>query len=92
MKKEIRKSWNKTAKDLLEGRTIKSVRYLTEKESEKMDWTDSPVIITLDNGVQIIPSSDDEGNNGGALFVGEETLPVISRELKYSKHSTKSLI
>lgn len=76
--KAIRKSWNKTAKDLLEGRTIKSVRYLTEREAEtNLGWTNSTVLITLDNGVQIVPSADDEGNNGGALFVDGDVLPVI---------------
>ena len=77
-KEKMFKSWNKTAKDLLEGRTIKTVRYLTEKETEEMDWGASGIVFILDNGKEVIVSSDDEGNNAGALFVGNDTLPVLS--------------
>ena len=39
------------------------------------------VVIELDNGVLVWPSSDDEGNDAGALFTTDkrvDTLPVIN--------------
>ena len=47
-----------------------------------MDWFKRPVVIHLDNDTMLIPSMDDEGNDGGSLFGqdrdGEDlTFPVI---------------
>ena len=69
--------WNETAEKLLKGRTIKSVRYMTDKEMTEMMWNRKGVIMTLDNDTEVIVSSDDEGNDAGSLFVGNDILPVI---------------
>ena len=69
--------WNKKASDFLVGKTIKSVRYMTDDEMEDMMWHSKPVIIDFTDGSWIIPQRDDEGNDGGALYTSDETLSVI---------------
>ena len=84
MKKDYTKIWNKTANDLLLNRKIIKVEYMGTKEAEKTMWHNRPVRIILDNGTNILPMADDEGNDGGALWFGkddgEEVLPVLSLE------------
>ena len=84
MKKDYTKMWNKTANDLLLNRKIIKVEYMGSEEAEKSMWYSRPVRIILDDGTNILPMSDDEGNDGGALWLGnkdgEEVLPVLSLE------------
>ena len=76
--KELQTKWNKTAKEVLEGRTIKSVRYLNDEEMEMMGWYKRPICFFLDNGESCILSCDDEGNDGGVLFYGKNgVLPTL---------------
>lgn len=69
------------AKQLV-GRTIKSVLYMDNESAEEMGWYSRPIVIELDDGTQLIPMSDDEGNNGGALATSLDgelaTIGVIS--------------
>ena len=79
---ETVKKWTEKASALLVGRTIKSIRYLTKEEYTNLGWYASPIVLELDNGALLFPSSDDEGNNAGALFGqgadgSELTFPVI---------------
>lgn len=77
---EFEKQWTEVASDLLLNRKIVKVRYMTENEMKDMGWYSRPVAFLLDNGVWIFPSSDDEGNNGGALFTtdkNQSVLPVL---------------
>ena len=84
MKKNYTKIWNKTANDLLLNRKIIKVEYMGSEEAEKSMWYSRPVRIILDDGTNILPMRDDEGNDGGALWLGskdgEEVLPVLSLE------------
>lgn len=73
----IAEKWNKKVGDFLVGKTIKSVRYMTDKEMEDFMWYRKPVIIDFTDGSWIIPQSDDEGNNGGALYTSDEKMSVI---------------
>jgi hypothetical protein len=57
-----------TAQRVLLGRTIKKVRYMTEKEANHLMWNKRPLVIELDNGTIAYFSMDDEGNDGGSLF------------------------
>ena len=60
------------------GRKIVKVEWMTEGESENIGWHSRPLCMQLDDGTWIFPMADDEGNDGGALAVGEsETLPVF---------------
>lgn len=70
--------WTRKAKDVLLNRTIVGVRYLNDAEMEDMGWYSRPLAIFLDNGEHLIISSDDEGNDGGALFYGTNgVLPTL---------------
>ena len=71
------KQWTDDSNKLLSGRTIQHVHYMTKKEVEYMGWQSRSVIIILDNGVAIYPSRDDEGNDAGALFTSDDSLPII---------------
>jgi len=60
-----RMKWN----DMLVGRTIIGMRRLTDEEMEECGWTENPMMILLDNDTFILPQRDDEGNDGGVLYV-----------------------
>lgn len=70
-------NWTKEIQKFLVGKTIKNVRYLNDKEMEGMMWYKRPVAIFFTDGHYIIPSADDEGNDGGAIFTSSDDLPVI---------------
>ena len=76
--KDAKKYWNKKANDLLVGKKIVKVEWMNNKEKDEIGWYSRPVCMQLDDGTWIFPMADDEGNDGGALAVGEsETLPVF---------------
>ena len=62
--KDTRK-WN----DMLVGRTIKSMRRLTDEEMRVNGFHKNPMVLFLDDGTFILPQKDDEANDGGALYV-----------------------
>ena len=74
-------NWQKQAVGLLKGRTIVKVQWMTEKNAKEFGWNSRPLLMVLDNGTIIHAQADDEGNDGGALYVdtGKEgtTLPVF---------------
>ena len=60
------------------GQKIKSVKWLTPKETEQyFGWHYQPVEIELENGVLLNPSADDEGNNGGAISTNIRNFETI---------------
>jgi hypothetical protein len=74
--------WVKKINEVLKGRKIIAVRYLDDQEMDLMGWSSRPIAFQLDNGTLCIPSADDEGNDGGALFYMEkgkdlDVLPVL---------------
>jgi len=71
------KEWSEKASKLLVGRTIRSVRYLTEEEQKDLYWSSKAIVLFLDNGTCVFPSRDDEGNDAGALFTTDNNLPTI---------------
>jgi hypothetical protein len=59
------------------GRKIVSIRWMTASETKQFAYIGaSPVVLKLDDGTCLIPQMDDEGNDGGALYVipGEKNL------------------
>ena len=66
-KQEREKYWNDKAKSILIGKTITNVRYLTTEECEENMWNKRGLVITLNDGTEIIPASDDEFNDTGVL-------------------------
>ena len=78
--KALKKKWSAAISKVLVGKTIKQIRYLTDQEQQEFDWLDSAVVIIFTEGSWIIPISDDEGNNAGAIQTSNpelETIPVI---------------
>ena len=69
--------WTKEASDLLVGRKIVRVRYMTQEECDHLGWNAKGIVIHLDDGNLIYPSRDDEGNDAGALFTNNDELPTI---------------
>lgn len=81
-KQEIKSYWVQKASDVLLGRTIVKVRYLSDSEMSSMQWRKNPVVFVLDDSTLVFPSMDDEGNDGGSLFFQKkdeyvDVLPVI---------------
>lgn len=74
---DIQMKWENKIKDLLIGRKIVAVQYMSEKQVEETGWYKRPIIIVFDDDSYIIPMMDDEGNDGGALATSSEELPTI---------------
>lgn len=62
----------------LVGRTIVSVAFLSDQEADELGWSLRPIVLTLNDGCYLLPMSDGEGNDGGALATGHDDLPTIS--------------
>lgn len=78
--KDYDKYWNEEAKKLLLNKRIVNVRYLTQKETDDMGWTERVIAFQTNDGLWFFPSRDDEGNGGGALFTTDDKqgcLPVM---------------
>jgi hypothetical protein len=72
MTQELRDKWTATARRILVGRKIIEAKY---------DRTNL-LFLVLDDGTQIVPMSDDEGNDPGALHIVDknnnfEILPTL---------------
>lgn len=50
------------------GRKIENVRHLTPNECAQFGWNKSPLALWLDDRTCLIPQTDDEGNDGGAMM------------------------
>jgi hypothetical protein len=77
---EITKKWEDRCSAILVGKTIKCVRYQFTSEMKDMGWSKKSLVIFFTDGSYLFPSSDDEGNNAGALFTsfkGLEGIPTI---------------
>lgn len=79
---DYRITWTLRARDLLVGKKIVRVQYLTDEDLEVLGWSSSAIAITLDDGTVLYPSMDDEGNDAGALHYQKEgdnnwVIPVI---------------
>lgn len=67
----ILEKWTRIAEEHLKGRTIMKVEYMSDLEAEENMWYNKPVALILDDDSRVIVSADDEGNDGGALFVSK---------------------
>ena len=82
VKEEREKYWHDMANKVLKGRTIVSVKYISEDLASEAWWSNRGIVITLDNGVELLPMSDDEGNDCGAIHYfaedgTQDCLPVL---------------
>lgn len=76
------KYWDEKIQCLV-GRTIVAVNYLSRSNWAEQfdDWRSVPIVIEFDDGSQLVPMRDDEGNDGGSLMTsieGLETIPTLS--------------
>jgi hypothetical protein len=75
--------WCQIAAKALVGRKIEGVRWMSRAEAANVGWSRRAVVLILDDGSLLYPSSDDEGNDAGALF-GQDAegkdiaLPVLA--------------
>lgn len=79
-KADIEKYWTELVSKNLVGKTITKVEYVNDEEVEDNMWYKKPIAIQLDGKHWLIPMSDDEGNDGGAIsttFKDLRTIPVI---------------
>ena len=67
----------KSTSSVLLGSKIVDIRYMTEKEMDGMGWGSRAIVLTLDNGTLVWPSSDNEGNEAGALYTDHPAMQVI---------------
>ena len=78
---KLTKKWTKVAENVLLGRKILKVEYMSNRECNDYDWYKRPITFILDNGTRVIAMQDDEGNDGGVLTCltenSEEILPVL---------------
>ena len=79
--KNLTDLWNKEANDLLLGKKIVKVEYMHSEEAKASMWDNRGVRLILDDGTNVLPMADDEGNDAGALWLGdgrmEKVLPVL---------------
>ena len=70
--------WEKLVSKHLVGRKIVKVKWLSAKESERIyGWDQQPCEIYLDDGTILTLSSDDEGNESGAILTNLKELSCI---------------
>jgi hypothetical protein len=56
------------------GKKISSVRYMSKVEADHFGWHKRPLIIRFTDGTFLLPQSDDEGNDGGAMYYNDGNL------------------
>ena len=67
--KELNTRWEATANKILLGKKIVAIHWMDKEEADEVyGWYKRPVVLILDDGTEIIPQMDDEGNDGGALL------------------------
>lgn len=57
----------------LNGKTIKNVSWLGDNTMKDLMWYNRPVVIEFTDGSILMPQSDDEGNDGGAMYYQDKT-------------------
>ena len=62
-----RQQWTEHARQHLQGRTIVKVEYMEDDEARELDWSELPLVLTLDDGTVLVPMRDDEGNGAGTI-------------------------
>ena len=77
----LNKQWTTHAERALLNKRIIKVEYMSKQEAEDYHWYHRPITFILDDGTRVIPQADDEGNTGGALWVGnndeDSIMPVL---------------
>tara|TARA_R100001594_G_scaffold82110_1_gene116575 strand:+ start:92 stop:349 length:258 start_codon:yes stop_codon:yes gene_type:complete len=69
--------WTGMARSHLMGKVITDVSYITDEEQEDRGWYSKTVVIKLNNGVELCPICDEEGNDAGVLETNIKDLEII---------------
>ena len=69
--------WAQRVTDLLLGKKIVAVRFMTDAEMRDHGWDSRAVTFRLSSGEWIYPAQDDEGNGAGSLFTTHKQLSTI---------------
>ena len=72
-----RQQWIEEARKALLGKVITDVNYMDLETATSIGLHHQPICFCLDHETWCFPMMDDEGNDAGALAVGEDTLPVM---------------
>ncbi len=81
--------WTKSAENVLLGKKIIAVEYISEDEAEDMGWHSRPIAFKLDDGTWVVAQCDDEGNNGGVLAYSHEDDDKYSMDSKCNKYDDR---
>ena len=74
---ELALSWQKRIEKYSLGKSIIKIEYMSEKDSEEQGFDCRPIQLLLNNGIWLTITSDDEGNDGGAIHTNIKELPII---------------
>ena len=67
--RELNARWEATANRILLNKKIVKIQRMSETEADEcFGWHKRPVVLILDDGTEIVPQMDDEGNDSGALI------------------------
>ena len=72
-------AWLRSTADVLVGKVITTVRYLTEEEREYLGFHYRCIVLVLDDHTLVYPSQDEEGNEAGVLCTTHRALPTIPK-------------
>ena len=75
--KDYKKIWSRNANKVIKNSIVKEIRWMTQKEVDDYGWLRSAPVIEFTNGLTIIASMDDEGNDAGALLTNLRDLSVL---------------
>lgn len=69
------------------GKKIVEVRHMTREEADTWGWDNCPVIISFEDGTTLVPTSDDECNDGGAMVYlgGKDGDEFFTEHLLYTE-------
>ncbi len=65
----LKRTWIDRARELIVGRKIVDVRWLSDAEMRANAWSTTCPVVILDDGTHLIPAADDEGNQAGVIHV-----------------------
>ena len=71
--------------DKIIGHKIVAIRKTTAEERDQMYWSANGIVLVLDNGVSLLPVTDEEGNDPARLLVETNGSHLFNRLLTINK-------
>ena len=71
--------------DNIIGHKILAIRKTTAEKRDQMYWSANGIVLVLDNGVSLLPVTDEEGNEPGRLLVDTDGSNAFSGLLTISE-------